>query len=81
MAFFTGIGNHERAFNSTFFALYDFSKISKYFNSNASFYLCLLPFRALRLGKKDNIDQSGKFTAIAYFGYIIIGRFSSDCRK
>ncbi|XP_015769308.1 PREDICTED: uncharacterized protein LOC107347850 [Acropora digitifera] len=29
MKFVTGVGNHERVFNSTFFALYDFSKISK----------------------------------------------------
>ncbi|KAK2567418.1 hypothetical protein P5673_008229, partial [Acropora cervicornis] len=28
MKFVTGVGNHERVFNSTFFALYDFSKIS-----------------------------------------------------
>ncbi|XP_074632006.1 uncharacterized protein LOC141890434 isoform X2 [Acropora palmata] len=28
MEFFTGIGNHERVFNSTFFVLYDFSKIN-----------------------------------------------------
>ena len=65
MGFFTGIGNHERVFNSTFFVLYDFSKISKYFlilililisNSNASFCLCLFP-----LSNKDNSDQSGKF--------------------
>ncbi|XP_067024678.1 uncharacterized protein [Acropora muricata] len=28
MEFFTGIGNHDRAFNSTFFVLYDFSKIN-----------------------------------------------------
>ena len=37
MEFITGIGNHKRAFNSTFFALYDFSKISKWYNSIASF--------------------------------------------
>ncbi|XP_068682562.1 uncharacterized protein [Montipora foliosa] len=28
MGFFTGIGTHEREFNSTFFALHDFSKIN-----------------------------------------------------
>ena len=29
MGFFTGLGPHKRGFNSTFFVLHDFSKISK----------------------------------------------------